>query len=188
MFFTRFVAQQSVIKGQSPAARPTHPLRCLFLLWLSQTAEDMASTGDLEPTHYPARRAAQVALHYLNTNHGSPFRVFGLQQVHKASAEVRHSFSSLSQTLKRPHLQQDQTREVCIWITVFANASEPLCWQDVAAGGRKYKLDFSVTDWGSGSAVRFFCSYPLLTCSETTDSLLPNQLISYHCRALVHWA
>lgn len=60
---------------------------CVFVL--SQTQEDMASTGDLEPTHFPARRAAQVALHHLNTIHGSPFSVFGLQQVHKASAEVR---------------------------------------------------------------------------------------------------
>ncbi|XP_016115118.1 latexin isoform X2 [Sinocyclocheilus grahami] len=97
----------------SPAQEPPLP----------ETAEDMASTGDLEPTHYPARRAAQVALHYLNTRHGSPFRVFGLQQVHKASAE------------------------------------------DVEAGGRKYKLDFSVTDWASGSAG------PALRCSA--DVLFP---------------
>uniref|UniRef100_A0A8C1DNJ9 Latexin n=1 Tax=Cyprinus carpio carpio TaxID=630221 RepID=A0A8C1DNJ9_CYPCA len=105
-----------------------------------ETAEDMASTGDLEPTHYPARRAAQVALHYLNTHHGSPFRVFGLQQVHKASAE------------------------------------------DVAAGGRKYKLDFSVTDWGSGSAG------PALRCSA--DVLFPRTerhsapKVELHCEAL----
>lgn len=54
------------------------------------------TTGDLEPTHYPARRAATVALHYLNTRHGSPHMVFGLQQVHKASAEVRRSFIQLT--------------------------------------------------------------------------------------------
>ncbi|XP_059389658.1 latexin [Carassius carassius] len=106
----------------------------------SETAEDMASTGDLEPTHYPARRAATVALHYLNTHHGSPFRVFGLQQVHKASAE------------------------------------------DVAAGGRKYKLDFSVTDWASGS------EGPALRCSA--DVLFPQAErhsgpeVQLHCEAL----
>uniref|UniRef100_A0A8C2G1F8 Latexin n=1 Tax=Cyprinus carpio TaxID=7962 RepID=A0A8C2G1F8_CYPCA len=125
-----------------------------------ETAEDMASTGDLEPTHYPARRAAQVALHYLNTHHGSPFRVFGLQQVHKASAE------------------------------------------DVAAGGRKYKLDFSVTDWGSGSATmnksseEFFSNTtdvlniagPALRCSA--DVLFPRTErhsapeVQLHCEAL----
>uniref|UniRef100_A0A8C2H972 Latexin-like n=1 Tax=Cyprinus carpio TaxID=7962 RepID=A0A8C2H972_CYPCA len=82
-----------------------------------ETPEDMASSGDLEPTHYPARRAATVALHQLNTRHGSPHRLFALQEVHKASAE------------------------------------------DVAAGGRKYSLDFSVTDWASGSAG------PALRCS-----------------------
>ncbi|XP_039510024.1 latexin [Pimephales promelas] len=45
------------------------------------------ATGELVPTHFPARRAAQVALHHLNTHHGSPFRVFGLQQVHTATAD-----------------------------------------------------------------------------------------------------
>ncbi|XP_073779119.1 latexin isoform X4 [Danio rerio] len=52
----------------------------------NQTELEMA-TGELVPTHFPARRAAKVAVHYLNTRHGSPFRVFGLQQVHKATAE-----------------------------------------------------------------------------------------------------
>ncbi|KAI2656611.1 latexin-like isoform X2 [Labeo rohita] len=81
------------------------------------------TTGDLEPTHYPARRAATVALHYLNTRHGSPHMVFGLQQVHKASAE------------------------------------------DVAAGGRNYSLDFSVTASPGGSPG------PALRCSA--DVLFP---------------
>lgn len=156
MFFTRFVAQQSVIKGQSPAARPTHPLRCLFLLWLSQTAEDMASTGDLEPTHYPARRAAQVALHYLNTNHGSPFRVFGLQQVHKASAEVRHSFSSLSQTLR--DLICSKTRPVkCVsglqCLLTPANPCVDRMWQQ-EAGSTSW-----ISQWRTGAvAVRYASS------------------------------
>ncbi|XP_067222311.1 latexin isoform X1 [Chanodichthys erythropterus] len=85
---------------------------------VTPAAVEMA-TGDLVPTHFPARRAAQVALHHLNTRHGSPFRVFGLQQVHKATAE------------------------------------------DVGTGGRKYSLDFSVTDYGSsGSVLR--CSADVL--------------------------
>ncbi|XP_030633621.1 latexin [Chanos chanos] len=41
--------------------------------------------GELEPSHFPARRAAQVALHYLNTVHGSPFKAFGLHKILKAS-------------------------------------------------------------------------------------------------------
>lgn len=100
--------------GPAPPASQGPPLACRGAADPAtpqpETQEDMASTGDLEPTHFPARRAAQVALHHLNTIHGSPFSVFGLQQVHKASAE------------------------------------------DVAAGGRKYNLDFSVTDWASVSA------------------------------------
>lgn len=74
------------------------------------------STGNLVPTHFPARRAAQVALHHMNTQHGSPFKVFGLQQVHEARA------------------------------------------QEVAAGGRKYYLDFSVIEWASGTSAAFRCT------------------------------
>ncbi|KAG9348314.1 hypothetical protein JZ751_002049 [Albula glossodonta] len=32
------------------------------------------SVKQLNPAHYPASRAANVALHYLNTQHGSPYR------------------------------------------------------------------------------------------------------------------
>ncbi|XP_005169694.2 latexin isoform X2 [Danio rerio] len=84
----------------------------------NQTELEMA-TGELVPTHFPARRAAKVAVHYLNTRHGSPFRVFGLQQVHKATAE------------------------------------------DVDAGGRKYSLDFSATEWARSKSV-FRCSAVVL--------------------------
>ncbi|XP_028320679.1 latexin isoform X2 [Gouania willdenowi] len=45
------------------------------------------ATGDLNPNHYPAQRAAKVVQHYLNTRHGSPFRLFGLHSVENGSAE-----------------------------------------------------------------------------------------------------
>lgn len=62
---------------------------CLNTIKESETEADAEmATGDLEPTHFPARRAAKVALHYINTQHGSPFKVFGLQTVHKARAEA----------------------------------------------------------------------------------------------------
>ncbi|XP_067306027.1 latexin isoform X2 [Pseudorasbora parva] len=96
------------------------------------------ATGDLEPTHYPARRAAQVALHYLNIHHGSPFRVFGLQQVHKARAE------------------------------------------DVGTGGRKYSLDFSVTDHGSSGSV-LQCSADVLF--PRTERHSPPE-VQLHCEDL----
>ncbi|XP_043115455.1 latexin isoform X2 [Puntigrus tetrazona] len=100
----------------------------------------MAGPGDLEPTHFPARRAATVALHRLNVAHGSPFRVFGLQQVHKASVE------------------------------------------DVAAAGRKYSLDLSVTDWAAGSAgPALRCSAEVLF-SRTEQSSGPE--VQLRCEAL----
>ncbi|XP_068567674.1 latexin isoform X1 [Cebidichthys violaceus] len=45
------------------------------------------ATGELNPNHYPARRAAKVVQHYLNTRYGSPFRLFGLHNVHSGNAE-----------------------------------------------------------------------------------------------------
>ncbi len=50
--------------------------------------EDVMATGELNPNHYPAQRAAKVVQHYLNTRYGSPYRLFGLQTVHSANAEV----------------------------------------------------------------------------------------------------
>ncbi|XP_054650100.1 latexin isoform X2 [Dunckerocampus dactyliophorus] len=44
-------------------------------------------TGELNPSHYPAQRAAKVVQHYINTRHGSPYKVFGLQRVFRANAE-----------------------------------------------------------------------------------------------------
>ncbi|KAM6988165.1 latexin [Tautogolabrus adspersus] len=49
--------------------------------------EYIMATGELNTNHYPAQRAAKVVQHYLNTRHGSPFRLFGLHRVHSAHAE-----------------------------------------------------------------------------------------------------
>ncbi|XP_074536081.1 latexin isoform X2 [Halichoeres trimaculatus] len=45
------------------------------------------ATGELNPNHYPAQRAAKVVQHYLNTRYGSPYRLFGLHRVHSGHAE-----------------------------------------------------------------------------------------------------
>lgn len=50
---------------------------------------DVMATGELNPNHFPARRAAKVVQHYLNTRYGSPYRLFGLEEVLSATAEVR---------------------------------------------------------------------------------------------------
>ncbi|KAM6932856.1 latexin isoform 2-T2 [Lycodopsis pacificus] len=49
--------------------------------------EAVMATGELNPNHYPARRAAKVVQHYLNTRYGSPFRLFGLHNVQSGNAE-----------------------------------------------------------------------------------------------------
>ncbi|XP_062328814.1 latexin isoform X2 [Osmerus eperlanus] len=56
------------------------------LLVLEETDVVMA-TGNLNPSHYPAQRAAKVVQHYLITRYGTPHRVITLERVHKASAE-----------------------------------------------------------------------------------------------------
>lgn len=50
--------------------------------------EEVMTTGVLNPSHYPARRAATVVQHYLNTRYGSPYRWIFLSTVNSGSAEV----------------------------------------------------------------------------------------------------
>ncbi|KAG7270280.1 hypothetical protein CRUP_037504 [Coryphaenoides rupestris] len=50
-------------------------------------------TGELNPGHYQAQRAAKVVQHYLNTRYGSPYWWVILSKVHNASAEVGDSGS-----------------------------------------------------------------------------------------------
>uniref|UniRef100_A0A674MY16 Latexin n=1 Tax=Takifugu rubripes TaxID=31033 RepID=A0A674MY16_TAKRU len=38
------------------------------------------ASGELNPNHYPAQRAAKVVQHYLTAHYGSPYRLFGLQK------------------------------------------------------------------------------------------------------------
>ncbi|KAK5868705.1 hypothetical protein PBY51_009697 [Eleginops maclovinus] len=45
------------------------------------------ATGELNPNHYQAQRAAKVVQHYLNTRYGSPYRLLGLHKVHSGNAE-----------------------------------------------------------------------------------------------------
>ncbi|XP_051255096.1 latexin isoform X1 [Dicentrarchus labrax] len=52
-----------------------------------EAEEDVMATGELNPNHYPAQRAAKVVQHYLNTRYGSPYRLFGLQRVNSGNAE-----------------------------------------------------------------------------------------------------
>ncbi|XP_077467957.1 latexin isoform X1 [Stigmatopora argus] len=49
--------------------------------------EKVMETGELNPSHYPAQRAAKVVQHYLNTQYASPYKIFGLHKVIRANAE-----------------------------------------------------------------------------------------------------
>nr|XP_020480133.1 latexin [Monopterus albus] len=54
---------------------------------VEKAEEEVMATGELNPSHYPARRAAQVIQHHLNTHYGSPYRLFMLHKVHRGYAE-----------------------------------------------------------------------------------------------------
>uniref|UniRef100_A0A8C8LW59 Cystatin LXN-type domain-containing protein n=1 Tax=Oncorhynchus tshawytscha TaxID=74940 RepID=A0A8C8LW59_ONCTS len=68
----------------------------------TEVVEEVMTTGVLNPSHYPARRAATVVQHYLNTRYGSPYRWIFLSTVHSGSAEVgvevedQHTLGSVS--------------------------------------------------------------------------------------------
>ncbi|XP_034636845.1 latexin isoform X2 [Trachemys scripta elegans] len=51
---------------------------------------------EIPPSHYPATRAAAVAVNYINYQHGSPSKIFMVQKVTKASrediADVGHKY------------------------------------------------------------------------------------------------
>lgn len=55
--------------------------------------EDVMATGELNPNHYQAQRAAKVVQHYLNTRYGSPYRLLGLHRVYSGNAEVSQSLT-----------------------------------------------------------------------------------------------
>lgn len=60
----------------------------MFVVQQNKTEEDVMATGELNPNHYPAQRAAKVVQHYLNTRHGSPYKLFSLQRVHSGNVQV----------------------------------------------------------------------------------------------------
>uniref|UniRef100_A0A3P9MX54 Uncharacterized protein n=1 Tax=Poecilia reticulata TaxID=8081 RepID=A0A3P9MX54_POERE len=80
------------------------------------------ATGELNPNHYPAQRAAKVVQHYLNTRHGSPYKLFGLKEVHSGNAEevadsgrkyqleisVHEIISNVLHTEQLPHVHESE--------------------------------------------------------------------------------
>lgn len=129
------------------------PWRCLDSVWFQlsvlpkeESEELMMATGELNPSHYPAQRAAKVVQHYLNTRYGSPYRLFGLHRVQSASAQV------------------------CCWLTVMKlleftikSWRPKLNWrfflfsfQDVDDTSRNYQLEVEAQEIISNVRIRFF--------------------------------
>ncbi|XP_011606666.1 latexin [Takifugu rubripes] len=52
-----------------------------------EAEEHLMASGELNPNHYPAQRAAKVVQHYLTAHYGSPYRLFGLQKVFSGNAQ-----------------------------------------------------------------------------------------------------
>ncbi|KAJ8256282.1 hypothetical protein COCON_G00184340 [Conger conger] len=72
------------------------------------------SAVELNPAHYPASRAAAVALHYLNTQHGSPYRWLGLVRVLRATLEeVGDKGRKYNVTFSVNDTVSDQSAGVC---------------------------------------------------------------------------
>lgn len=61
------------------------------------------ATGELNPNHYPAQRAAKVVQHYLTAHYGSPYRLFGLQRVYSGNAQVCYLVSFQSKDTTKHH-------------------------------------------------------------------------------------
>lgn len=92
------------------APRGSKSIRSLHFLSLcaqkeaAAAEEDVMATGELNPNHYPAQRAAKLVQHYLNARYGSPYKLFGLKEVHSGNAEVRFIFAAEQQTFHNLHV------------------------------------------------------------------------------------
>ncbi|XP_062409224.1 latexin [Sardina pilchardus] len=89
-----FLIGDGLAKPQRLGSEPLEPLgpgpletNNIVELEVPPELDEAMSDAELVPQHYPAQRAAQVAVHYLNTRHASPYRRIELRRVHKASLE-----------------------------------------------------------------------------------------------------
>uniref|UniRef100_A0A3P9IXZ6 Latexin n=1 Tax=Oryzias latipes TaxID=8090 RepID=A0A3P9IXZ6_ORYLA len=89
----------AAVSLKDESAHPNFVTREQKDLTVEEGRGDVMATGELNPSHFPARRAAKVVQHYLNTRYGSPYRLFGLEDVHSATAE------DVADTGRRYHLQ-----------------------------------------------------------------------------------
>lgn len=86
------------------------------------------ASGELNPNHYPAQRAAKVVQHYLTAHYGSPYRLFGLQKVFSGNAQVCYFVPFQSKEIIKHYWR--------LMIFFF--------FKNTADSGRKYQLELSV--------------------------------------------
>ncbi|KAM4565860.1 latexin isoform 2-T2 [Odontesthes bonariensis] len=87
------------------------------------------ATGELNPNHYPAQRAAKVVQHYLNTRHGSPYRLFGLKRVYSGNAEDVADSGRKYQLEISVHEIISNTTQKCSAEVFFPQREKPLLAQ-----------------------------------------------------------
>ncbi|KAM4565859.1 latexin isoform 1-T1 [Odontesthes bonariensis] len=91
--------------------------------------ENVMATGELNPNHYPAQRAAKVVQHYLNTRHGSPYRLFGLKRVYSGNAEDVADSGRKYQLEISVHEIISNTTQKCSAEVFFPQREKPLLAQ-----------------------------------------------------------
>ncbi|XP_014865043.1 PREDICTED: latexin isoform X1 [Poecilia mexicana] len=104
--------------------------------------EDVMATGELNPNHYPAQRAAKVVQHYLNLRHGSPYKLFGLKEVHSGNAEEVADSGRKYQLEISVHEIISNTKEKCSAEVFFPSGAKQLSPQvQVSSCEEILKLD-----------------------------------------------
>ncbi|XP_077421482.1 latexin isoform X2 [Vanacampus margaritifer] len=106
-------------------------------------------TGELNPNHYPAQRPAKVVQHYLNTLHGSPYKLFGLHKVKRAYAEdVPGSGRKYQLELSVQEVVQKQTTASCSAEVIFPREAThpPLQVNILSYGDDLLKINVSVQE------------------------------------------
>ncbi|XP_028818881.1 latexin isoform X3 [Denticeps clupeoides] len=101
----------------TPAASPSVPGQ--------EDIQAAMPVEELDPSHYPATRAAKVAEHFINTRYGSPFAWFGSSGVKKAGLEdmgVLGTKYHIEFTLKE--MTRNQDMGLCSAEVLFHRADE----------------------------------------------------------------
>ncbi|XP_032446514.1 latexin isoform X1 [Xiphophorus hellerii] len=104
--------------------------------------EDVMATGELNPNHYPAQRAAKLVQHYLNARYGSPYKLFGLKEVHSGNAEEVADSGRKYQLEISVHEIISNTKEKCSAEVFFPSGAKQLSPQVQVSGCEEIlKLD-----------------------------------------------